>query len=90
MVQRAACQALQRGDEPVDAVGRQIQPEELDGDEAIVFRIEPAKYRPQGSRTNLMKNSKRTEGIRRWAGSVGVQLRISSRCGSPRAEGFTS
>jgi hypothetical protein len=56
------------------ALGREIQFEQLDGDEALAGGIVRAKDRTQGSRTNLMKNSKRSEGVgRRSASSVSVQ-----------------
>jgi hypothetical protein len=49
----------------VNALRREIGGEDLDGDEAIAVRIEGTEYRTQRSRTNLMKNPKRTEGVRR-------------------------
>jgi hypothetical protein len=66
--------ALELGDELVAALGRQIELEQFDRDEPLMRRVVGAKYRPQGSRTNLMKNSIRSERVRRRsASSVSVQ-----------------
>jgi hypothetical protein len=73
VLEGAARQALQRRDEAMDAVGWEIETKELDGDETIALGIEAPKHRTQRARTDLMKNSKRTEGIRRRTRSVGVQ-----------------
>jgi hypothetical protein len=54
----------------VQALGRQIDPEELDGDEPIVVGIERTEHGTRRSRTNLMKNPKRTEGVGRGAGKI--------------------
>ena len=67
-------QPLEFGDELMPALRRQVEFEQLDGDEPLARRIVRAKHRSQGSRTNLMKNSKRSEGVRRRsASSVSVQ-----------------
>ena len=56
------------------ALGRQVEPEQLDGDEALALAIVRAKHRSQRPRTDLMKNTKRSERVgRRSAGSFRVQ-----------------
>ena len=68
-------QALEGRHQLVHALGRQVQLEELDGNEALALRVvKRAKHRPQRPRTNLMKNTKPTECVRRDIdGSVRVQ-----------------
>ena len=67
-------QALERRDQLMDPLGRQIELEELDGDEPLVLRIVGAKHRSKSPRTDLMKNAKRSERVRRRsAGSFRVQ-----------------
>ena len=69
--------ALELGGEPMHAFGRQVEPEQLDGDEPIAFGIEPAKHRTQRAGANLMKDAKRTEPVwRRRTGSVRVQWKL--------------
>jgi hypothetical protein len=56
------------------AVGRQVELENFDGDEAFPLRVVRAKHRSQGPCTNLMKNTKRSERVgRRSSGSFRVQ-----------------
>jgi hypothetical protein len=56
------------------ALRRQIEFEELDGDETLAGRIVCTKYRSQRSRTDLMKDPKTSERVRRRIASrVSVQ-----------------
>jgi len=74
MFERGVDQALEFGDQLVHAFGRKIEPEELDGDEAIAIRFVRTEHRTQRTRTDLMKHAKWTEGIReRRADSFRVQ-----------------
>jgi len=67
-------QRVERGDELMDALGRQIEREQFDGDEAFALRIVRAKYGTKSPGTDLMKNTKRSERVwRRSAGSFRVQ-----------------
>ena len=67
-------EALEPGHELMPALGRQVECEQLDGHQPLARRIVRAKHRPQRPRTNLMKNSKRSERVRRRsASSFGVQ-----------------
>ena len=67
-------QLLEFGDQLVRAFRREVEFEQLDGDEPLACRIVRAKHRSQGSCTNLMKNSKPSECVgRRSASSVSVQ-----------------
>ena len=60
--------------QPVDTLGRQIELEQLDGNQMLAARIIRAKHRPERPRSNLMKNPKRPERVRRrGAGSFRVQ-----------------
>ena len=61
-------------DELMAAFRRQVQLEQLDRDEPLARRVVRPKHGPQGSRTDLMKNSIRSERVRRRsASSVSVQ-----------------
>jgi len=67
-------QALEVGNKLMDTLGRQIEPEVFDGDEAIVLGIVRTKDRARCAGTNLMENPERTERIwRRSTRSVRVQ-----------------
>ena len=67
-------QTFERRDELMDTLGRQIELEELDRDEPLAFRIVRPKHRSESPRTDLMKNTKRSERVwRRCAGSFRVQ-----------------
>ena len=67
-------QPLELGDEPMHALGRQIQTEQLDRDQPVVLGIVRAKHGSQCAGANLMKNTEGTEGVRRRsASSVRVQ-----------------
>jgi hypothetical protein len=67
-------EAFEGRDELMDAFGRQIELEELDGDQTLAVRIVRSKYRSEGARADLMKNTKRSERVwRRCAGSFRVQ-----------------
>ena len=67
-------QLLEFGDELVRALRRKIEPEQLDRDETILFRLIRAKHGTERARADLMKNAKWTESVRRRrAGSVRVQ-----------------
>jgi hypothetical protein len=58
----------------MDPLGRQIEFEELDRDEPLAFRIVSPEHRSKSPRTDLMKNTKRSERIwRRCGGSFRVQ-----------------
>ena len=61
----------------VHAFGREIEAEQLDGDEAVAILIIRTEYRAESTITDLMEHAKRTEGIgRRGAGSFRVQSRL--------------
>jgi hypothetical protein len=67
-------QPLEPGDEAMDPRGRQIESEQLDGDETIVVRIVRTKDRSRCAGANLMENPEGTEGVwRPSARSVRVQ-----------------
>ena len=67
-------QTFERADELVDPLRRQIEFEELDRDEPLAFRIVRPEHRSKSPRTDLMKNTKRSECIwRRCGGSFRVQ-----------------
>ena len=51
----------QFADELVDVVRREIEREELDGHRPIARRVVRAKHRSPRPRTDLMKNTKRSE-----------------------------
>jgi hypothetical protein len=58
----------------VDAIGRQVEPEQLDRDEALVLGIVTAENRTKGACPDLMENAEWTEGVRgRAADSFRVQ-----------------
>jgi len=69
------------GDEPLEcddqlmnALWRQIELEEFDRNEPLTLRIVRPEDRPEGPRTDLMKNTKRSERVwRPCAGSFRVQ-----------------
>jgi len=74
MTQVRGDEAIELGDKLVHALGRQIEPEELDRHESFALGIVPAKNRSKGSCTDLMKNTIGSEGIwGRRAGSFSVQ-----------------
>jgi hypothetical protein len=52
-------------DEPMDAIGRQVEADQLDRDKTVGVRIVRAKHRAQRSCPDLMENSKWSEGVRR-------------------------
>jgi hypothetical protein len=67
-------QRLQLGHEPVHAIGREIESEELDGNQLVLVGIVGTKHRTQSACADLMKNAKRTERPRiRSTGSFRVQ-----------------
>ena len=47
-------QLIQRGGEPMHAVGGDVESEQFDRDEAVLFRFIGSKNRAQGSCANLM------------------------------------
>jgi hypothetical protein len=58
----------------VDAFGRKVQGEQLDGDESIVVWMIGAKDRSERACADLVENTKRTEGFgMRGAGGFRVQ-----------------
>jgi hypothetical protein len=72
-------QLFELSDELMDALGRQVEPEDLDGDDAILVRVDRAEDGTEDTGANLMKNTERSEGVRwRRAGSVRVQCGYSS------------
>ena len=62
-------QCLQLSHKAVHAVGREIESEELDSNQLVLFRIVGTKNRTQCACSDLMKNAKRTE--RPWMRSAG-------------------
>jgi hypothetical protein len=58
-------EALQAGDELVDALGRQVETEQLYRNELVLLGIVGSKDRAERTRANLMKNAERTERVRR-------------------------
>jgi hypothetical protein len=67
-------EALQAGDELVDALGRQVETEQLYRNELVLLGIVGSKDRAERTRANLMKNAERTERVRRrGTGSFRVQ-----------------
>ena len=70
-------QLFELADQLVHALGRKIKPEKFDGDEPIAVRFVRAKHGTQSTSTDLMEDTKRTEGIgRRGAGSFRVQSKL--------------
>ena len=62
------------GDQLVDALGRQVESEQFDGDQSLAFGIERPKDGTQCASADLMKNPERTEGVwKRSTGSFRVQ-----------------
>ena len=61
VIQLRGNQPLELGDESMDAFRWQIEREELDGNRPVASRIVGEKHRTQSSRTDLMKNTKRSE-----------------------------
>ena len=67
-------QGLQLGYDPVNAIGWEIESEELDGNQLVLFRIVGTKNRTERAYADLMKNAERTERPRMLcAGSFRVQ-----------------
>jgi hypothetical protein len=67
-------QPFECGDQLMNTLRRQIELEELDGDEPLTFRVVRPKDGPEGPRTDLMKNTKRSERVwRGYAGGFRVQ-----------------
>jgi hypothetical protein len=65
---------LQLRDEPVNLFGRQIEAEDLDGDELVFFGAVRSKNGTERACSNLMKNTKWTERLRvRSAASFRLQ-----------------
>jgi hypothetical protein len=56
-------QSLEVRDEFVNALGREVGAEELDGDELVLPGVVRSKYRAECARANLMKNAERTERV---------------------------
>jgi hypothetical protein len=71
-------QRLKLGDELVDALGRQVEPKELDRNELVLAGVVGAKDGAERARSDLMKNAKGTErfGVL-GAGSFRVQCSSS-------------
>jgi hypothetical protein len=67
-------QLLQVGNEPVNPLGRQVEVEDLDGDELVFLGAVRAENRAERACSNLMKNTKWTERLRvRRAASFRLQ-----------------
>jgi hypothetical protein len=62
-------QALEFADQLMDALGRQVEPEDFDGNQPIALRFIRAKHRTQSTGTDLMEDTKWTEGV--WRGGTG-------------------
>jgi hypothetical protein len=74
MRHRRGDQFLEFGSELMDALGRQVEAKEFDGDEPVAIRIERTKYGSQCAGANLMENPEWTEGFwRRSTRRVRVQ-----------------
>src|SRR3954453_23372089 len=79
MIELRIDEAFELGNELMHALGRQVEVEQLDGDEALARRVVRAKHGAQRPGANLMKNTKRSERVReRTARRFRVQRRISS------------
>jgi len=67
-------QPRERGDQLMNPFGRQIELEQFDCDESFAVRVVRPEDGPKSPRTDLMKNTKRSERVRRRsAGSFRVQ-----------------
>jgi hypothetical protein len=76
-------QTVERGHEPMRDLGRKVEPELLDRDQATRVGLVGAKDRSKNADADLVKDTEGTEGVRRrGAGSVRVQRGYSSREGS--------
>jgi hypothetical protein len=76
-------QLLELGDELVRFLRRQVEPEQFDRNETILFGLICAEHRAQRARTDLMEYTKRPESVGgRSAGCVRVQRRYSSKEGT--------
>ena len=62
-------QPLERRDELMNFFRRQVEGEELDRNEPLALRVIRTEHRPQRPRTDLMKNTKRSERV--WWRSAG-------------------
>ena len=62
-------QPFEFGDQLMDTLGRQVESEDFDGNQAIALRFVRAKHRTQSAGTDLMKYPKWTEGV--WRGGAG-------------------
>ncbi len=56
-------QSLEIRDQFVHALGREVDAEELDGDELVLVRVVGSKHRAKRPRANLMENAERTERV---------------------------
>ena len=73
-------QGFERRDQLMDALGRQIQFEELDRNQPLAVRVISAEHRSQRSSANLMQHPKWPECVwRRCAGGFRVQRRTPVR-----------
>ena len=85
MIQIGGNKLLERGDELMHALRRQIEAKELDCNEALALRVISAEHRTQRPCTHLMKNTKRSERV--WGRSAGwfrVQRRTPQRGRTPK------
>ena len=70
---------LELSDQSVHAIGREIESEELDRDEAVLLGLVRTKHGTERTRPNLMENPEWTECVRRRsAGGFRVQRQYSS------------
>ena len=64
-------EALELGDQLMHALGREVEGEQFDGDEPVAHGIVRAEHGTQSAGTNLMKNTKRSEGVR-WRSASSI------------------
>jgi hypothetical protein len=79
MLQLGRDQLFEFAQELMNAFRRQVEAEQLDGDESITILVVSTKDGAQSTIADLVQHAKRTEGVRRrGAGSFSVQSRLLS------------
>lgn len=74
MRQRGSDERLELGNEAMHPVVRQVEPEQLHRDDSAALVVAGTKHRAQNACADLMKNTKRSEGVcGRGTGNVRVQ-----------------